>query len=422
MQPRCALPVDEIRLGEPAFWKLPLEQREGGFLTLRRERPVSFHDQLDPRLPSGPGFWALTRHADVLEAGTTPKVFSSARGIGIVDLPPEFLEFFGSMIAMDDPRHGRLRRLVSAAFTARQLAKVEHEVGEAAGRVIDAVAEKGECDFVTEISAPFPIRIICNMMGIPESQHAFVFEQTNIILGAGDPEYVGETADLLMAFYHAGAALAELMKDLAHTRRSHPTEDLTSVLVHAEIGGDRLTEQEMGSFFVLLVAAGNETTRNAISHGMKALCDHPDQRRIWQQDFDRVAPTAVEEIVRWASPVIFMRRSAICDTEIGGTKIREGDKLLLFYPSANRDDAVFRDPFGFDVRRDPNDHLGFGGGPHFCLGANLARREITVMFEELFRRLPDLEITGAPDRLFSPFIHGIKHMPCRFTPRRREVG
>jgi cytochrome P450 len=418
MQPRCALSVDEIRLGAPAFWKLPLEEREGAFLTLRHERPVSFHEQLDPRLPSGPGFWALTRHADVLEAGTTPKVFSSARGIGIVDLPPEFLEFFGSMIAMDDPRHGRVRRLVSAAFTARQLAKVETEVRGAAARVIDAVAEKAECDFVTEISAPFPIRIICEMMGIPESQHAFVFEQTNIILGAGDPEYVEEKADLLMAFYKAGAALAELMKDLARTRRSHPTEDLTSVLVHSEIAGDRLTEQEMGSFFVLLVAAGNETTRNAISHGMKALCDHPDQRRIWQQDFDRVAPTAVEEIVRWASPVIFMRRSAVCDTEIGGTKIREGDKLLLFYPSANRDDAVFSEPFRFDVRRDPNDHLGFGGGPHFCLGANLARREIAVMFEELFRRLPDLEITGPPDRLFSPFIHGIKHMPCRFTPRR----
>ncbi len=422
MQPRSTLSVDEIRLGDPAFWRRPTEEREGAFLTLRRERPVSFHEQLDPRLPSGPGFWALTRHADVLEAGTTPKVFSSARGIGIVDLPPEFLEFFGSMIAMDAPRHGRLRRLVSAAFTARQLARVESEVREAATRAIDAVAEKGECDFVTEISAPFPIRIICEMMGIPESQHAFVFEQTNIILGAGDPEYVGETADLLMAFYKAGAALAELMKDLAHTRRGNPTEDLTSVLVNAEIGGDRLTEQEISSFFVLLVAAGNETTRNAISHGMKALCDNPDQRRIWQQDFDRVAPTAVEEIVRWASPVIFMRRSAVCDTEIGGTKIGAGDKLLLFYPSANRDEDVFRDPFRFDVRRDPNDHLGFGGGPHFCLGANLARREITVMFEELFRRLPDLEITGPPDRLFSPFIHGVKHMQCRFTPRRRQAG
>jgi cytochrome P450 len=290
-------------------------------------------------------------------------------------------------------------------------------VQHAAARVIDAVAEKGACDFVTEISAPFPIRIICEMMGIPGSQHAFVFEQTNTILGAGDPEYVTEGADVMLAFFNAGAALAELMKDLAHTRRETPTEDLTSVLIRAEIEGDRLTEQELASFFVLLVAAGNETTRNAISHGIKALCDYPEQRRIWQQDFDRVAPIAIEEIVRWASPVIFMRRSAVCDTEIGGQRIREGDKVLLFYCSANRDEAVFTDPFRFDVRRDPNDHLGFGGGPHFCLGANLARREITVMFQQLFRQLPDLEITGPPDRLSSPFIHGIKHMSCTFTAR-----
>ena len=417
VRPRSVLAVDQITLGHPDFWKRPLEEREGAFVTLRRERPVSFHAELDPRLPSGPGFWALSRHADVLKTGTTPKVFSSARGIGMIDLPPEFLEFFGSMIALDDPRHGRLRRLVSAAFTARQLAKVETDVQGAASRVIDAVAEKGSCDFVTEISAPFPIRIICEMMGIPESQHAFVFEQTNIILGASDPEYVAEAADVMVAFYNAGAALAELMKDLARTRRATPTEDLTSVLVHAGIEGDQLTEQELASFFVLLVAAGNETTRNAISHGMKALSDYPEQRRIWQQDFDRIAPTAIEEIVRWASPVIFMRRSAVCDTEIGGQKIRERDKVLLFYCSANRDEAAFADPFRFDVRRDPNDHLGFGGGPHFCLGANLARREIMVMFREIFRRLPDLEITGPPDRLLSPFIHGIKRMPCTFAPQ-----
>ncbi|HSD09397.1 MAG TPA: cytochrome P450 [Candidatus Binatia bacterium] len=421
MQPHSVLTVDEIQLGDPVFWKRPPEEREGAFATLRRERPVSFHAELDPRLPSGPGFWALSRHADVLKAGTTPKVFSSARGIGMIDLPPEFLEFFGSMIAMDHPRHGRLRRLVSAAFTARQLAKVETDVQHAAACVIDAVAEKGSCDFVTEIAAPFPIRIICEMMGIPESQHAFVFEQTNIILGAGDPEYVAEGTDVMAAFFNAGAALAELMKDLARLRQATPAEDLTSVLVNAEIAGDRLNTQELASFFVLLVAAGNETTRNAISHGMKALSDHPDERGIWQRDFDRVAPTAVEEIVRWASPVIFMRRSAVCDTEIGGQKIREGDKVLLFYSSANRDEAVFADPFRFDVRRDPNDHLGFGGGPHFCLGANLARREITVMFQQLFRRLPDLEITGPADLLWSPFIHGIKHMPCRFTPRAAEL-
>jgi cytochrome P450 len=423
MHPTEALSLDQIQLGEPTFWTLPPEVREGAFLTLRRERPISFHHEVDDRiLPAGPGFWALTRHADILYAGTHPKLFCSGKGAtSIADLPPEFLEFFGSMINMDAPKHGRLRRLVSTAFTERLLSRVEHEVQDAAARVIDAVSEKGECDFVTEIAAPFPIRIICEMMGIPESQHAFVFEQTNIILGLGDPEYTPDATDLAATLLGSGAALAELMRDLRKQRLERPTEDLTSVLVQAEIDGDRLTEQEMGSFFILLVAAGNETTRNAISHGMKALTDFPDQRRIWATDFEAVAPTAVEEIVRWASPVIFMRRTTTCDTEIAGHRFREGDKLLLFYNSGNRDEAIFADPYRFDVRRDPNEHVGFGGGPHFCLGANLARREITIMFREIFRKLPDLEIAGEPERLLSAFIHGIKHMPCRFTPVSRKA-
>ena len=419
MQPKEALSVDEIRLGDPAFWALGPEIREGAFQTLRRERPISFHQEVDDRLfPPGPGFYALSRHADILHVGTHPKLFCSGRGAtSIPDIPTEFLEFFGSMINMDAPKHGRLRRLVSSAFSERLLSRVELEVQEAASRVIDSVAEKGVCDFVTEIAAPFPIRIICEMMGIPESQHRFVFDRTNIILGLGDPEYTPDLTDLGAQLMGAGADLAELMKDLRRERLARPGQDLTSVLVQAEIDGDRLTEQEMGSFFILLVAAGNETTRNAISHGMKALCDFPEQRRIWAQDFEAVAPTAVEEIVRWASPVIFMRRTATCDTEIGEHKVREGDKFLLFYNSGNRDEAVFADPYHFDVRRDPNEHVGFGGGPHFCLGANLARREITVAFEELHRRLPDITATEEPDRLHSAFIHGIKRLPVAWTPR-----
>ncbi|TMA74894.1 MAG: cytochrome P450 [Deltaproteobacteria bacterium] len=422
MQPKAVLSVDEIHLGDLRFWKRPLEEREGAFQTLRRERPVSFHHEeaAERRLGRRPGFWALSRHADILYAGAHPKIFSSAQGIGIADFPREFLEFFASIISMDDPRHGRLRRLVSSAFTARQLAQVERDVEHAAARVIDAVIERGACDFVTEISAPFPIRIICEMMGIPESQHPFVFEQTNVILGPSDPEYVPQGKDLGAAMLAAGAALAELMKDLARQRRAAPMEDLTSVLVHADVDGDRLSEQEMAGFFILLVSAGNETTRNAISHGMKALSDHPDQRRMWQSDFEAIAPTAVEEIVRWASPVIFMRRTANFDTEIGGQPIRRGQKVVLFYCSGNRDEAVFADPFCFDLRRNPNEHVGFGGGPHFCLGANLARREITVMFREIFRRLPDLEITGPPEPLFSVFIHGLKHMPCKWSPRSEK--
>jgi cytochrome P450 len=215
----------------------------------------------------------------------------------------------------------------------------------------------------------------------------------------------------------AGWELSELVQDLGRQRAAQPTDDLTSALVNTEVDGDRLTGQELGSFFVLLVVAGNETTRNAISHGMKALCDYPEQRAVWTADFERVAPTAVEEIVRWATPVIHFRRTATRDTTIGGQAIRAGEKVVLWYCSANRDEAVFEEPFRFDVRREPNDHVGFGGpGPHFCLGAHLARREITVMFRELFRRLPDLRVTGEPQRLLSFFINGIKHLPCAFTP------
>jgi len=270
---------------------------------------------------------------------------------------------------------------------------------------------------VRDIASPLPLGIICDMMGIPESQTQFVFEHTNIILGLGDPEYVSPGTNPLIAALNSGKALAELMNELATERRRRPKEDLTSQLLNAEIDGETLTEPEIASFFVLLVAAGNETTRNAISHGMKALSDYPDQRRKWANHFESMAPTAVEEIVRWASPVIHFRRTATRDTVLGGQKLRAGEKVVLWYNSANRDETAFADPYRFDVARTPNEHVGFGGpGAHHCLGANLARREITVVFRELLRRLPDLEITGAPEMLRSNFIHGIKRMPCSFTP------
>lgn len=420
MQPVEALSVDEIDLSAPEFWVRPWEEREGAFRTLRRERPMSFYKELDLGLmPVGDGYWAVTRHADILEASRKPEIFSSARGAtSIPDLPPPFLEFFGGMINMDDPGHQRLRKLVSAGFTPKQLSRVSHDVETAAAEIIGRVAEKGSCDFVTELSAPFPIRIVCDMLGIPESQHAFVFEKTNIILGAGDPEYVEDPTQIIPALLGAGADLVELMKDMRKHRLENPTDDITSALVHADVDGDRMSDEDMGSFFVLLVVAGNETTRNSLSHGMKALCDYPEQRAKFQGDFEAVAPTAVEEIVRWASPVIFMRRTTTRDCELGGQKLSAGEKVTLWYNSGNRDELVFDDPYAFDVLRRPNEHVGFGGpGPHFCLGANLARREITVFFRELFKTLPDLQITGEPDRLASNFIHGIKHLACEFTPR-----
>jgi cytochrome P450 len=426
VEPNSVLPVDEIRLSEMDFWLRPLEEREGAFATLRQERPVSFHEEPEPPaaigLPRGPGYWAVTRHADILEVSRSPQSFCSGQGSNIGDLPQPFAEFFGSMINMDDPRHARLRRIVSRGFTPRVINRVESDVQRAAAKIVDDVCERGACDFVTEIAAALPLKIICDMAGIPHSQYQFVFDRTNVILGAGDPEYTPDVSQIIPQLLQAGAELAQLAHDLRRHRLAHPGEDLVSALVHAEVEGEALTEQELGSFFVLLVVAGNETTRNAISHGMKALCDNPEQRAIWAADFERIAPTAVEEIVRWATPVIHFRRTATCDTVLRGQPILAGQKVVMWYCSGNRDEDVFEAPHRFDLRRAPNDHVGFGGpGPHYCLGAHLARREITVMFREILRRLPDLQIVGEPDRLASFFIHGIKHMRCEFTPRARAA-
>jgi cytochrome P450 len=260
------------------------------------------------------------------------------------------------------------------------------------------------------------------MMGIPESQTQMVFEKTNLILGLGDTDLVPEGGNIIAAALGAGGELAALMNEMAERRRADPQDDLTSALLNADLEDGAMTGEELASFFVLLVVAGNETTRNAISHGMKALCDYPEERARWAADFDGVAATAIEEIIRWATPVIHMRRTCTQDTRIGGQEMKAGDKVVLWYSSANRDESVFADPHRFDVGRTPNEHVGFGGpGPHFCLGANLARREIRVIFDRIFKRLPDLEITGPPDRLQSNFIHGIKRMPCAFTPGKPGV-
>lgn len=410
--PQTTLQLDEIKLGDPLFWLRP--DRDGAFAKLRAERPVSWHDEFDyPSLPKGPGFWAVTRYDDVWTVSRSSETFVSGKGSNIGDLPIELAEFFGSMINMDAPRHTKLRLIVNRGFTPRMVAKTEASVRTKARAIIDAVAEKGECDFVAEIAAALPLSIICDMMGIPPADYRRIYELTNIILGIGDPEYA-TTIEELMA---AGMELSQYAQDLGRRRLQHPADDITTALMQAEVDGERLSGQEFGSFFILLVVAGNETTRNAISHGMKALTDFPAERAKWMADFAGVTPTAVEEIVRWATPVMHFRRTAVADTVLGGQAIRAGEKVVMWYNAANRDAAAFADPYRFDVTREPNDHVGFGGGgPHFCLGANLARREIAVMFEELFRRLPDIAVSGPPAMLQSAFIHGIKRMPCRFTP------
>ena len=415
-EPTSASTID---LSDLEFWTRPWAEREAAFATLRRERPIAFFVEPElPFLPKGPGYFAITRHADILEISRQPEVFCSGNGAtSIPDMPAEMNEFYGSMINMDDPRHQRLRGIVSRRFTPKMVQAAMDDVQTVTNRVIDDVIDKGEIDFVSEVAAPMPLILICNLMGIPASQHKLVFEKSNVILSGGDPEYIPEGENPIAAFLEAGAALANVVRELAQYRTKNPADDLTSALVNTELDGERLTDDEIASFFILLAVAGNETTRTAISHGLVALEQHPEQARIWRNDFEAVAPTAVEEIVRWATPVIFMRRTTTRDVELGGHQFHAGDKTILFYNSANRDEAVFADPFRFDLRRAPNPHVGYGGpGPHFCLGAHLARREITVMFRELFRRLPDIRISGEPAQLRSAFINGIKHLPVTFTP------
>ncbi len=406
--------VDDIDLGDLKFWRLPHQQREAAFATLRRQRPVAWFSEPEiPMMSAGPGFWAITRYDDVMHVSRNPHLFISGRGTNIPDLPPAMIELFGSMINMDAPRHTKLRLIVNRGFTPRMVAKLEEGVVERARTIVDAVAPRGECDLVPDVAGALPLQVICDMMGIPAEEHRWIFDLSNKILGAADPEYGGDP----MVAVAAGMELFQYALSLGEERKTNPGEDLTSALMRADIEGQALTPQELGSFFILLVVAGNETTRNAISHGMWFLTQHPDQRKIWMDDFEGVAPTAIDEIVRMASPVIHFRRTATADTVVGGQQIAAGDKVVLWYNSANRDESHWDEPDRFDVRRQPNDHLGFGGGgPHFCLGAHLARREIKVMYDELFRRLPDIEASAEPDYLESAFINGVKHLPVEFTP------
>ncbi|MEV0631930.1 cytochrome P450 [Nonomuraea wenchangensis] len=411
--------VLDFDLSDRDFWARPMEEREQAFDRLRARETPAFFEEMDVGVaPKGPGYHALVKHADILEASRNPEVFCSGDGgaTNIPDMPSEFTEYFGSMINMDDPRHARLRRIVSRAFTPKMIKQFEADVESAATAIVDDLLAKGSgVDFVTEVAARLPLKIICDMMGIPERDYTYVFDRSNVILGGFDPEYTGgDLEQIATRLLTAGMELQQLVQDLAAHRSDNPTGDLTSSLVNANIDGERLTMQELGSFFILLVVAGNETTRNAISHGLHLLTRNPDQRARWLEDLDGRAPAAVEEIVRLASPVNFMRRKVTRDFEMNGHLYRKGEKAVLFYWAANRDEAVFEDPYRFDITRHPNPHVGFGGpGPHFCLGAHLARREITVMFRELLRRVPQIE-GGEPDRLHSSFINGIKHMECRF--------
>jgi methyl-branched lipid omega-hydroxylase len=411
-------PVEGVDLSLMEFWQQPLEARHTDFAKLRAlGKPPYFDLPEGPFSTPGDGYYAFVSHADVSEASRRPDLFSSARGAtSVEDLPVEFNEYFGSMINMDDPRHARLRRIVSRAFTPKMIRKFEEDVQRTAAGIVNDLLVTGPCDFVQHVSAKLPLKIICEMMGIGDEHFDMVLRNTNIILSGADPEFISENIDeAITQLLTSGKDLADLVMAIAADRAEHPQDDVITALATANIDGEQLTPAELGSFFILLVVAGNETTRTAISHALNLFTKHPDQRELLLADLEGRLPSAVDEIVRYVSPVIFMRRSVTRDCTLNGHSFREGDRCVLFYWAANRDESVFTDPGRFDITRSPNPHVGFGAaGPHFCLGAHLARREITVMLRELMTRVPTIRASAEPDRLLSSFINGIKRLPCEF--------
>jgi cholest-4-en-3-one 26-monooxygenase len=374
---------------------------------LRENAPVSFNPEA-----TGPGFWNLVKHSDVVYASRHHEVFSSAKGTNIDD-PQGGAELM--MLNMDPPKHTRLRSLVSKGFHPKMIARMEPHIRDIARRIVDRIARRGECDFVVDVAAELPLEVIAEMIGVPHEDRHRIFEWSNRMIAMGeDPEYGGS----LEVATQAATEMFAYADRLAARRRAEPRDDLMSVLVEAEVDGERLTDLELDVFFLLLAVAGNETTRNLISHGMLLLMEHPEERERLLADMT-LLPTAIQEMLRMATPVMHFRRTATRDVEMRGQEIRAGQKVVLWYVAANRDPEVFPDPHRFDVGRTPNEHLAFGGGgAHFCLGFSLAELEIRIMFEELLGRLPDMTLAGPVARLRSNFINGIKHLPVKFTPER----
>jgi len=432
------LSADEIDLSSNGIFRR--NEAHEIFKTLRRDAPVHW---TGPSEANSTGFWSLTKLEDVLTVSRQPELFISSRGITMgqpADDEDETLgteggggamaeaahgaSRYGMLITSDPPNHVKLRRLVNKGFTPRAVRAMEEHIRSLTTGILDEVAARGECDFVADVAAPLPLAVICEMMGIEREHWDTMLNLTNQLLGSSDPEYqadAGVEAEAGTREAQQAASQQSAMQMYGHfmgmvqERREHRRDDLVALLVDSELEGDQLNDMDILLFCLLLVVAGNETTRNAISGGMHVLSEHPDQWQMLRDDPDLI-DGAVEEILRWTSPVAHMARVATADTEIHGQAIAKGDRVVMWYPSVNRDEDQFERPDEFDITRSPNDHLAFGIGEHFCLGAGFARLEIKVIFEELLRRLPDIHAVGEPERLNSNFIAGVKRLPVEYTP------
>ena len=389
------------------------------FTYLRHNAPIYHHPE-----PEGPGFWVFSKYDDVVAIGRDAKHFSSdqRRGgvVGLEDIPdaPEWQEEGQLMLTMDPPSHTRHRRLVNRGFTPKMVGMLEPHIRDITVQIIEDAITKGEVDFVTDVASELPLQVIAELMGVPLEDRHKVFDWSNRMIGSDDPEYAVSQENV----QNAQVEMFMYAQQLADQRRANPKEDIITKLLSADVDGDQLSDMDFNLFFLLLAVAGNETTRNSISHGVNAFLENPDQYQLLV-DHPELMDSAIEEILRWASPVMYFRRNVTEDLDYKGHQLKAGEKVSIWYVSANRDEDIFDDPFRFDISRTPNEHVAFGGGgPHHCLGANLARMEMRLLFEELTRRVPSIEAVGEVSRLRSNFIGGIKHLPVRLSAAGRTLS
>jgi cytochrome P450 len=394
------------------FWSQPFAVRDETFAQLRAGEGLTWHRPFASMFPmEEPGYWALTRRADIAYVSQHPELFTSAQGVALDPMPVEIQRFASFFLSMDPPQHTVYRRLISSAFTPRNVRQIEDQIHLNAVGIVDDLVDAGDIDFVAACSARLPMLTIMDMLGVPSADQPAVAYAAEKLFGMSDDEYstpeerAEDPVKQIVLLNNTGVELAKF-------RRANPGDDLMTSIVNAEVDGHRLTDEEIGAFLILLASAGNDTTKQTTTHAMMALAENPGQRDWLMEDIENRIGPAVEEFVRWASPVMQFARFATEDTEINGQPVQEGDKLGLFYCSANRDEAVFSDPGVFDLQRSPNPHLGFGGGgPHFCLGNQLAKTELRNLFRELLTRLKTVEF-AEPDLLYSSFVHGVKRLPA----------
>lgn len=394
------------------FWSQPFAVRDETFAQLRAGEGLSWHRPFPSMFPmEEPGYWALTRRADIAFVSQHPELFTSAQGVALDPMPAEIQHFASFFLTMDPPQHTVYRRLISSAFTPRNVRQIEEQIHNNAVSVVDDLVGAGDIDFVEACSARLPMLTIMEMLGVPKADQPAVTRAAEKLFGLSDDEYSSleeraqDTINEIMLLNTTG-------QELAKFRRANPGDDLMTSIVNAEVDGHRLTDEEMGAFLILLASAGNDTTKQATTHTIMALVNNPAQHDWLMEDFENRIGPAIEEFVRWSSPVLQFARFVTEDTEINGQPVSAGDKVGLFYCSANRDEAVFDEPGQFNLQRSPNPHLGFGGGgPHFCLGNQLTKAEMRNLFRELLTRLTTVEF-GEPDLLYSSFVHGVKRLPA----------